>query len=918
VAVKSATIYFMTFYQKKTIIEDGLGKKTFLISVSDSLTGLFDLSAGNEVNCFEIKDTNEDLDIGQAEFTKDSLSFELLHTPTISSVIDAKAFYFTLESQNIELKRNIAIWINPTYDVSGTTLLANNIAFMGQIKPKMSANDIKWYDSIYGEYINPDRDWKLQAFDFTTEIIDANFKEVIDYFVNRGDEASNIVGSNGNGLDGRDWALNTEGVYNDFLEWYVVHVQDRLGHSLFKNESYYYDKDNNDNNDIIVTAEPNNNRRYYSEVRNLHLCNFHLVMTELLKSISEMKQLNGLNIIIDQTNCNHDFYAGSLKGQIAKNGYSRNVNNKGAYYKTQHMYWDDGQILTDSANPKILKFGQEVDSFYLSWVNFDPKEGDENFSFQQKETLGSVLVWIAACFGMYIKFYYGSDAALHIRFTSRKDIIKDNVLIKDVEKASINTENKYLRRKKIAFIGQTHQAIAEILESKQKKDIFEITKFDGDLLFVNGENFMPSKQTQNNNSVQEKDSQRSLLTIGFPFIQPKNLQRDSVLINNTITPYYKKTIGRLYDGQYGGIDKNGKHYGFQKHILFNSFLVVGIPTDEESYPTRLLDGDFLDNSNWNYEEKEGYYANNLIYFKTTENKNLNGISKIRDYYEPVLKIGNYELGDKTTNKSVTFWSLSDMMNKYYTEVDEFYYKTEYSLTVPFLSGFKKSLDGITPLSEDESFQNLKLGSVFLTKEDRIDPVSGNVITQNYEYLVVGIKRKFSEPETTIRLQLKERFSFYGTIKDTSSFQSNFYSTQTITPEIIEEVTFEFELTNNWNNDIDNAIITGNKFNADGNEIGTLYYKDIQHGLTLESANNIHVEITAIDKNDYDTAIYVWVEPIDINTIRLFSIKRDENPIIPTNIGVSGEVVGTITIKKASSKQEKINNNNILMLNSRNI
>jgi|GEM_PF-3900399 len=904
----------MTFYQYKTMVEDGKGKVTFLLAVSDSLEGLFDLSEGNEVHCFDMKEANVDLDVGSGEFAKDEFSFDLLYIPTKTSDIDKKAYYFTLESQNKNNKRNIAVFIEPTFEVNGTTLKSDNVVFMGQINTKMSAEDFRWYDLAYGNYINPDRNWKLKSFDFTTEVFDVELKEQIDFFVNRGDELSNGVGTNGDGQYGRDWTTNT--AYANFIEWYNENVKDRLGYSLYDQEFYYYEDDS------IVGLYPDSEGRKFSEVRYLHLCNFQDCLLEICRSVIERKQLTGLDIVIDNTSCTQNFNTVGVRGQIIEKANGE-ANQKGYYVKAQHMYWDGAEMETNNTTLPI-KFGSGEDSFFISWTNFDPKEGDENYSFQQKGTLSSIITWIAACFGLYARFYYSNDGKLHIKFSNRQIISKDYVMIRDVEKAAINTESKFLRKEKQTFYGQTNQALAEKPTVKNNLSSFEITTVKQSLIEDRFREFVPSETTESNKFVSEKGANKTLLTIGLPLLKPENLYGDCATIydwaesdGDPNTHYFEAGTGNIYSGN-GGIDQNGKHYGFQKYLPFNAMLVRGLPTTDESFPTRILDGGFLDTQYWDYEEKLGWYANNLIYLKRTENKNLNGISKERDYYEPVISIDNPELDKNGTGQGTRFWSIAEMMNEYYKAHDEEYYQTEYTLTVPFLNGFKKSINGDSPLDETEVFKNLEIGSKFKTKEDRTNPATGITTTEVFEYLVIGIKRKFSYPETTIRLQLKDRFPFHGSIKNDGSFQSGFYTPPPVINELLNEVIIDFELTENWNDDIDNTIVTGTKFNEDGYEIGTLYYKDITHGLKLIENESLKVDISAVDKDDYNTSLFVWAEIIDNQTIRLFSIKRNENAVIPANVGTSGDIIGTMKLTKVVGKQNNQNNNILLRIGARNI
>jgi len=110
---------------------------------------------------------------------------------------------------------------------------------------------------------------------------------------------------------------------------------------------------------------------------------------------------------------------------------------------------------------------------------------------------------------------------------------------------------------------------------------------------------------------------------------------------------------------------------------------------------------------------------------------------------------------KHNNDNLMFENLSDYIN-YLIGRDEHYYETEYSLTVPFWNGFSKNADGT-----DANWKNVKLGSQVKIKEKLRDYIADEWQEVEAEriYTVIGIEINLQKPETKLKLQNSERFSF---------------------------------------------------------------------------------------------------------------------------------------------------------------
>lgn len=403
--------------------------------------------------------------------------------------------------------------------------------------------------------------------------------------------------------------------------------------------------------------------------------------------------------------------------------------------------WNIKEFNSRITQSKFLSFGESVSDDNSPFVSFrlvDPSKAETSESFYKAQKFINLIFELARSFGMYADLTVDDEGVTHITFMPR-DLVSKNpdgstkqLYIRDVESASLTTEPT-------VFEGGANTYVGIACENAIDGDPGYNSIYGADVYYVSNKN----KESQNTDSKlrgKVKDMTPLMLSTGLTIakIDPELLPDVQIGVGNDFFPdkttsgtairYYPLTISRVT-----------RRFNFSGNMLHNSFV---------TFPA----------------ESEGRFGtlHKLIYGKTTERfYKWTGSAYIRstdtadDYtaWRPF-----WQLTAEIDGTTKSFRTLSEFVN-HIAERDGKYFQTEYSLTVPFLSGFRLTADGA------DSYHNLKLGSV--------------TVLDSRNYVVVGIERDFDKVETKLRLHNLERFAFstpaepsedpeYALIYDTST------------------------------------------------------------------------------------------------------------------------------------------------------
>lgn len=137
------------------------------------------------------------------------------------------------------------------------------------------------------------------------------------------------------------------------------------------------------------------------------------------------------------------------------------------------------------------------------------------------------------------------------------------------------------------------------------------------------------------------------------------------------------------------------------------------------------------------------YMQSTAQFDTFENFTTQPDTSVTAY-RPVGKIYF-----PTSSETYALLDLDEYVNTLLAN-DSKYYKSEYSLTVPFWDGFSKESDGA-----NADYKNLKLGSVVTLKE------TVNNAVKETNFVVVSKETALDKPEVKLKLQNLSRFAYFN-------------------------------------------------------------------------------------------------------------------------------------------------------------
>lgn len=330
-------------------------------------------------------------------------------------------------------------------------------------------------------------------------------------------------------------------------------------------------------------------------------------------------------------------------------------------------------------------------------VDFQVGSNEQNFSFLSVNNLADLLYSIARSLSVYIVCKYTSGDNIQIQFVSRQGLVESELTeILGCEEGNFDTSNN-ADSKKVKYYALANNYAADSFDIYSQNE--QSTKV---------KEFLEKKETDKD--LFDIDYKKLLFSTASTLIQHKD---------NADVPLYSQPLNACYRGDVlANYDKSFYTYPptYKNQIasyLHTSLYVFCLPAPETDVKNQL--GELIP----------------VIRPVASISANIDGIDE-------------------------EFETLADYVNAVYGR-DSGFYETEYSLTVPFWNAFRKA--GTT----SNSWKNIKLGS----KVNLLETVKHyNETTQEFDevevtntFVVVGIERNLSTPETKLKLHKISRFAY---------------------------------------------------------------------------------------------------------------------------------------------------------------
>ncbi|MCO5250685.1 MAG: hypothetical protein M9949_04600 [Candidatus Kapabacteria bacterium] len=340
----------------------------------------------------------------------------------------------------------------------------------------------------------------------------------------------------------------------------------------------------------------------------------------------------------------------------------------------------------------------------------NPNMGDKlnslenELSFWKHDNLSDLLYDIARSFGCYLIVRYKANRAIEVKITSREGLVGDDfVYIVDAEKGSINlsssssSDNVSLYGQGTVYTVDGYDNLMEITDTTVTPNIL---------------NELVTSQTLVNlkEQIKKRDGKQS---------------PDRLLLNTNIGAYTKSRRDYVPNG-------GGTKNTVTRTLPINTF---------EYAP---LSGNTI------YKTYEVLTTGIYVQLKpfTTEQIDLLGADTA--IWRPTARIHV-----RINNVDLSFDKLSDYINALLGN-DKQFFLSEYQLTIPSWNGFSLSPDG-----SNGSWQNVRLGSKLkLIENNRKELIAGiwEELSDEKDYVVVGIERNPNHPETILKLHNLRRFA----------------------------------------------------------------------------------------------------------------------------------------------------------------
>lgn len=712
----------MTFYQEHIVEEAGFGSQTIRIVVSDNASDLYLQNGACNYNCdcISIETTKQSLSLSDNKFGVDELKFTINEAATQNNDGNKYVNAFLLEASDRTKSRFIAVFFNPVY--TSTAALILTAQFRGKVSDKISGQDLDWKNAIYSGTINPLREWK-----FTALSIDYALLEKCSLIEKIPKEDGNKI----NGVYDRITTAEMDAIFKPRLayqgisgttgaDWFYNHFY-RLGSLCDALQLMFYKAGMEYAVDVYTGIL---NELYPGQ-------NFTVSIATSILTIKT--QPTGYRL------GDYQGYVPQLRiglGDPASVSYAANK-------KIQLKIAQDTGIANDSDSP--IYINERMFDASLNVLDVEPLKSrigtENNLNFKQYGNLAELLFGIARSLGCFVKFSLTGTNNINIQFVSRENNIESELTeLIDVSDAALDLSGNSSEGKATTYFTTANSQAAEgqdFITNKEIPTYWGQNDTDFKYLFLSPSEYVSEKLVKENVHRDELKEKKDIEVKRLLFSTSQTLEYQR---------YYAKTIYPIYL-LYPDL-RPGHDYMLcyqPMNIVHSSVKNPTAGTISQSLPERLSTGLYIRVTKTDME----YDPDNAPFYDLSTSDNLfcpaNGI---HIKYDGVEESFGY-----TAERPK---GLTDYIN-YLMAIDEQYYTQEYSLTVPYWSGFKK---GATI-----KWNQIQLGSKIKLTWNVIN-YAGGVFTETAvtkTFIVNEIERDYQKVETKIKLHYEGRFAYTQSI-----------------------------------------------------------------------------------------------------------------------------------------------------------
>jgi hypothetical protein len=695
----------MLFAQNYYITENIFGQQHIRVVITDTISELIQETPDYTIDCITLNTIKEDLNTDEGKYAVNELSISI-NQSAVNNEANENCLWFCLGAADIHKNRYIAVYFNPNYDTE-ETLLATKL-FIGKIHSKISGDDKAWYCDLFDNDINPIREYKFTAHTFDLSILS---KITLTKKIEKPDKSGYI-----------DPLFTYE-----YLEPYIdCSLEDTK--LIFHPRLMYAN---------AYPVDPNLDYQYTYTRPIAKLYDVIQLLFDLAKPI--ITELEGTELTIQLT----DSDIGISTAPIHYDPYTNYTNTDKYIGEIPYETQEDGSIYPSSimADRRIqLKiaeddYGEDWSNIYIYrkmlypeielstkqvWQTSNAKS-EINFSLQSVDNLSNLIYTIAKALNCFIVVEFVNINNITIQFISRNTIAESDL---------------------IYIIGANNAAI--------------------DISFASSKNEKYYYALVSNKTADETD----VLTTDFYYhpdcVKEFNGGEPTTIYNNASE--YRKSL------------KDGKNTDSER-ILFstaNAYELIRHGTPNHQLYSLVPYNSWRSNSTSTPDTPEYWRLESFSSVNPDHAVSIERLSTaiiIRDIpyvAEQVSELGAErsiflpasKIYVKIDDNEYEYNSLADYINNVMI-YDRQFYETEYTITIPFWSGF--SSDGTY---NNCSIHNLKLGNKIQfefnikTYDPETETFSNS--TQTTTYVVTSIERSLEKPETKIGLRNVSQYAFTNT------------------------------------------------------------------------------------------------------------------------------------------------------------
>jgi len=715
----------MTFVQEYTARDGDFGYVKLRTVVSDTYADLFkknnEFTAGTVkyTNVFSVGESKKDLNTDDDKYAVDELSFDIVEA-ACDSEDDTLALAFCLNATDINVVRYIASFI---INQSDTALpLKDNLEFVGKIKDVVKWKEVLWQKhnsdedrEEYSSEIRPTREINFSALSVDVALLDK----------------CSFIG------DIRD---KEKARVDNILDRIKANNSSEFG-SIFRTRPHCYVPPLMHNN-----ADLRYGIRYFVWTP---LANYWDVLYYMLKySSAIIKDIYDVDVYfnIADSDLNFDLlpsawvYSDNWQPEIERQGsYIFDVTKKIKAKISQWAYLQAGSSIfigRDLLTSDYKEFVKESEADYSKYNSLH--SSNKSLTLFSSGNMSSLLFDTARALGCYLNIsqtIVNSNPSFQIQFISRKAVV----------------DSQYLQ---VFDVSDSSFDVSSAVSSSAGKYFCQSTLFSGD-----------GNAAIENNVINDKGEY-------YDVISPKTVTStgDGVWKNSSLT--FNNSDKFLTQSQSRNDEKNKKGVEY-KRIIFSTnptLWYYHVNSNEDKYQTRFVNLHKSDSNNnrtniaidWLGDARGNLYTESYFLDKKTPVEFLTSCLFVPTlpFYEQqqnlipdsLMYYPSCAICVNIDGVDTIFKSLADYINLISAR-DEQYYKSERTLTIPFLNGFKKD--------SSISWKNLTLGSkVKIQIPSKIYTVNGFIDTEdNRDFVVVSISRKTGDLTTSIKLQDVSRFAY---------------------------------------------------------------------------------------------------------------------------------------------------------------